>query len=317
MRTSNDMQLFSSLDNGAEFAADLAMMADEPRPVPTVHNPTNFEPSDYAVEDYLDNRRPFCIGSSRGAVEEYRHEVAAWEAGMERALGANWRAKMNRCIHCGNGTVRWITAVRHKPTNEVVVFGAVCTKRLGFEDRHAFKLAQLQARADARKVRFTIWTEREAFVNARPELRAAIAQIDNPEHAKNFFAQDVLRRLDQYGSLSDKQVNAVIASLARDVEQAKQTADQVAEEKGPAPSGRVQVTGTVLSTKLQENDFGVTLKMLVKLENNSKVWVSVPSKEVVDRGDVITFVATFEVSRDDASFAFGKRPHLVNRKVQA
>lgn len=279
----------------------------------TTHNPTNFEPVDYEVEDYLDNKRPEFFGRSQQDAIDYRNEVEAWEASMERALGADWRAKSHRCIHCGNGTVRWITAVRHVPSNEVVVFGAVCTGRLGFADKFAFKLAQLQARAEARNVRFTIFTKRQEFLAAHPEVEAILTHIDQPQHAKNFFAQDVMRKLDQYGSLSQAQVDAVVKSLARDNEHEARKAAEAAEPKGDAPSGRQTVTGTVVSIKTQEGYMPgtTTLKMLVKLENNSKAWASVPSGADVQKGDTITFKATFEVSNVDKSFAFGKRPTLV------
>ncbi len=279
----------------------------------TIHNPTNFEPRDYEVEEYLDNRRPeYCPGED---LESYTQIVKDWEADMLRTLGANWRAKSCHCIHCGNGSVRWITAVRHLPTQEVVVFGAICTQRLGFTDQKAFQLAQLQARAEARKVRFVTYTKRAAFLTAHPEIADALAHIDDEVHAKNFFVKDVLRKLDQWGELSDRQVECVVSSMARDLTYAAKREAEATEVKGDAPSGRVAVTGTVVSIKWQEGDFGTTRKMLVKLENNSKVWVTAP--EAVERGDTITVKATWDVSKDDASFAFSKRPHLISRTPAA
>ena len=278
----------------------------------TIHNPTNFEPSDYIVEDYLDNQRPKYCG---GPAEAYEQEVAWWREEMTRTFGADYASKIHHCIHCGNGNVRWITAVKHTPTGDVVVFGSDCTERLGFANKVAFKLAQLQARAKARKVRFVTYNKRTEFLASHPAIAEALVNISKPEHARNDFAQDVLRKLDQYGSLSDAQVNALVKSMARDLEYVARKAAEAAEPKGDAPSGRVQVTGTVLSTKTQEGDWGITTKMLVKLENNSKVWVTCP--DGVERGDTITFKATFEVSKDDTSFAFGKRPILVERKAAA
>ncbi len=279
----------------------------------TVHNPTNFEPKDYTVVDYLDNKRPVYYGEG---IEAYTATVQQWEGDMARALGTDWRAKMHKCVHCGNGTVRWITATRHIPTNDVVVFGAVCTHRLGFEDKHSFKLAQLQARAEARQVRFTIWNARQEFLAKNPEFAAAIAKIDEPQHARNLFANDVIGKLNLYGSLSEKQVAAVTASLRRDDEFAANFAARKAAEavevKGDAPTGRVEVTGTVVTMKQKDTDFGVVTKMMVKLANNSRVWVTAPAD--VERNDTITFKATFTVSKDDKSFAFGSRPHLVSRK---
>lgn len=279
---------------------------------PTVHNPTNFEPRDYEVEDYLDNRRPEYYGQP---VPVWEQEIAEWKADMERTFGADWIRKIHQCSHCGNGRVRWITAVRHLPTNDVVVFGSDCTDRLGFANQHAFKLAQLQARAEARKVRFTVYNKRAAFLTAHPEIADALVRINEPMHANNAFVKDVLHRLDQYGELSDKQVAAVVSSLARDRQYAERKRQEQAEPKGAAPSGRAVVTGTVLSIREQESQYGITFKMLVKLDNNAKVWVTAPSG--VEKGDQITVRATWEVSKDDPSFAFGKRPHLVDRVAAA
>lgn len=269
----------------------------------SIHNPTHFEPSDYTVEDYLDNKRPQYYG---GPAELYEQVVKQWEGDMERALGKDWRMKSHHCIHCGNGRVRWITAVRHLPTNEVVVFGSDCTERLGFANKVAFKLALLQSRDAAHKVRFKIWQQRAAFLTAHPELAALVNHIDEAVHSKNTFAKDVLAKLDQWGSLSDKQVAAVVSSMQRDRDFAARA--PVEEIKGDAPSGRCAVSGVVVSMKNQESDFGVVQKMLVKLDNGAKVWCTVPSKLTIERTNRITVTATWSVSNDDKSFAFGSRP---------
>lgn len=276
---------------------------------PTVHNPTNFEPAHYQVEDYLDNKRPEYFGQG---IEAFRAEIAWWEADMARVLGADWRMKAHHCVHCGNGNVRWITAVRHLPTNEVVVFGADCTARLGFEDRKAFKLAQLKAKAEAGHARLRIWKMREAFVAAHPDLATAIQEAQQPIHQGNTFVADVLNKLNQYGSLSDRQVTAVIGSLRRDYEVAARKAQEALEVKGAAPSGRQTVTGQVLTLREQASDFGIVTKMLLKLTNNSRVWLTCPSGSQIDRGDTVTIRATFQPKADDPSFAFGSRPQALD-----
>jgi hypothetical protein len=288
---------------GFETGPDGARMTT---PAPTIHNPTHFEPRDYEVLDYLDNNRPRYFGQG---IDAFEAEQAAWHDDMVRTFGADYARKIHHCVHCGNGSVRWITAVRHLPTNEVVTFGAVCTARLGFADKHAFKLAQLQARAKARKVRFTIYTKRAAFLVANPAIADALTHIDEPQHARNLFAKDVLTKLDQYGSLSVAQVAAVISSMTRDSGIAAPRAMEAAEPKGDAPSGRVTVTGTVLSIKTVDGYMpGTTAhKMLLKLANASRVWLTCTDSSIT-RGDIVTVTATFEVSPTDKSFAFGKRP---------
>lgn len=278
----------------------------------TIHNPTNFEPADYEVIDYLDNKRPVYFGQG---IESFELEVRMWEAEIQNALGTDWRRKMGHCVHCGNGRVRWITAVKHVPTGDMVVFGSDCTDRLGFANKVAFKLALLQSRAEARKVRFKIYTKRQEFIAANPAIAQALADIEKPEHARNTFVRDVLRKLDQYGTLSARQVECVISSMNRDREAVARKAVEALEIKGDAPEGRQTVTGEVLATKVQESDFGPVVKMLVKLENNARVWVSAPSG--VERGQRITFTATFERSNTDRSFGFGKRPHLIQTREAA
>lgn len=79
----------------------------------------------------------------------------------------------------------------------------------------------------------------------------------------------------------------------------------------PAPEGRVQVTGTIQKFKSVPGwtyDSWVE-KMIVELPSRARVWLSVPAFLVAPKvGDAITFVATFERSKDDQFFAFGSRP---------
>ncbi len=276
---------------------------------PTIHNPTNFDPANYEVVDYLDNKRPVYYGQGMDA---YEADVKFWQEDMVRIFGQDYVKKIHRCVHCGNGRVRWITAVNYLPTGETVVFGSDCTERLGFANKMAWKLAVLQSKAEAGHAKLKIWKKRVAFLEANPTIVAAIEQAKGDAHKNNHFVQDVLSKLNQYGTLSERQVSAVLKSLAQDVQRAAQKAQEATEVKGDAPVGRQTVTGMVLSTKVVEGGFGTTKKMLVKLLNNSRVWVSVPGGSGVERNDTVTFMATFEASKDDKSFSFGKRPVLVN-----
>lgn len=278
----------------------------------TVHNPTNFNPADYEVVDYLDNRRPEYCGQT---VEAYRAIVEFWESDMARVLGADWRKVAHRCVHCGNTNVRYITAVRHIPTAAIVVFGADCTERLHFEDRHAFKLAILKSAAAARAESAKRHEQVEAFVAARPELAEARTRLTDPVHARNLFAHDVFRKLAIYGSISDRQIEAVLASMRRDVEITAQRAAEAAEVKGEAPNGRVDVEGVVLMVKEYEtgHPFETVHKMLLKTANNARVFCTVPAAALgrVERGASVKVRATWTRKPTDPSFATGSRPHLL------
>lgn len=279
----------------------------------TIHNPSNFNPADYEVLDYVDNRRPEYFG---GDVDSWKLAIEDWQADMARLFGPDWVRKIHHCAHCGNGMVRYITAVLHHPTGETVVFGADCTERLGFANKHAFKLALLKSRADAQAKGLKAYQAKQAFIAARPALIAALEDLrqNTDIHAKNHFAHNVASKLERYGSISQSQETALIQSIQRDHERAQRMALEASEPKGDAPVGRQTVTGKVLSIKEQESIYGFTLKMLVKLENNSKVWLTVPRGHDINRDDIITFKASFEQSRDDKSFGFGKRPHFVSKR---
>ena len=89
--------------------------------------------------------------------------------------------------------------------------------------------------------------------------------------------------------------------------EAKWAAELEAAE--PVPTGRIDVSGKVLSCKYQESMYGSTLKMLVKDERGFKLWGTVPSSIYeVERGDMVSFTATVEPSKDDDKFGFFKRP---------
>src|SRR6478752_754342 len=137
-------------------------------------------------------------------------------------------------------------------------------------------------------------------------------------------------------AFSDRMIEAVRKVIAKRTER---TAEQAAH---PAPTGRVAVTGEVVSAKVQEGDYGTNYKILVKDDQGFKVWVSLPSEQrsqqhddfydwvqakgsyIGDfgpwcfflgtddfagvKGRRITFTATLTPSRDDVSFAFGSRP---------
>lgn len=294
------------------------------------HSVKNFEPSEYNVVDYLDNKRPEFFGGSvegwEAAIKAWDQEIRSyfptWDQGAARQEGHNIR----RCTHCGNTNVRYIVAVEHIPSGQMLVFGQDCVEHLDFPNRDAFKAAQVRARAAAGHARMKVFRKRQEFIAANPEL-ACWADEDlrgNPLHKDNHFAQDVLNKLNKYGFLSPAQLTTVIKSLKRDQERPeleRRKAQEEAERRAtakPAPRGRQGVTGTVLATKWYASDFsryGVT-KLLIDLDNadnaGSRVWITAPTSLINGeelKGRRISFTATFVEGRDsDGLFAVGKRP---------
>lgn len=92
-------------------------------------------------------------------------------------------------------------------------------------------------------------------------------------------------------------------------------ASEVLPEGVTAPVGKHSVKGEVVSIKYKSSRFGGGYKMLVKLENGTKVYGTAPggydAEAAIHRGDEIEFSATFTKS-DDPTFGFFSRPKLIN-----
>jgi hypothetical protein len=125
-------------------------------------------------------------------------------------------------------------------------------------------------------------------------------------------------KVHKWGKLSDKQIAFLIDVAAPDVVAAKRQEKEAqdakrAEEEAARPDvveGRRAMVGTVATLKMQESQWGDTLKMLVICDDGQKLWGSVPGaiRGDIERGDAVEFTATVEASRDDPKFGFFKRP---------
>lgn len=171
-------------------------------------------------------------------------------------------------------------------------------------------------------------------------LRTSFEDEPGVTYEKDTFVIAMAEAL-QYPAQADKPFSDRMIEATRKVI-AKRTERQVEAAAHPAPTGRVAVTGEIVSCKVQESDFGTQYKVLVKDDQGFKVWCSLPSAQRSEQHDLfydwvqekgsylgdfgpwcffvgtgdfqgvkgrrITFTATLEPSKDDVSFAFGSRP---------
>lgn len=143
------------------------------------------------------------------------------------------------------------------------------------------------------------WAEWAALPS---ETRAAVVVAAN--EAKGEFGESIRRGLRQRGRLTPGQIVALMKPKAPAAE--KVTAKVVT----PLTAGRQPIKGTVVSLKNVAGDYGMQLKMLVKLESGARVFGTVPTKiaETVKAGDEVSLVAT--VQPKEADFGFFSRPTL-------
>lgn len=273
-----------------------------------IHRPSEIKPADYSFVgfDYY--------GPSIGVPIDKR-EI---DDHMLRTSGEYVKIDhRGTCDVCG-AHAHYVCVFYHELTNAYVVTGEDCAvkMRLSHGNMNAFRKAIGLARvmvAGQRKAfaflsekniarAYEIWEAQGNSVDEKGRIRFEESTI-----------KDIVSKLIRYGSISDAQTNFVTNLIAkidqRPIVEAARKAEY--DAAGPAPVGRQTVSGIVLSKKTVERnafyygDSGLQTKLLIQLENGSKVYGN--SFACVERGDKVCFKATFEQSKDDVKFGFWKR----------
>jgi hypothetical protein len=265
----------------------------------------------------------------------------------------------SKCDHCGTGRCRYFGVALHKPSGSHIAVGHTCAERINLTV-DAFKFKQMQERAEAARTLVKRDATLAGFADSDPQLYAALifakrADADREAASRAIASEHGLtteaafhiimrcvgmlcdiaskcRKYD-YNFASEKQREFFLSasSLSKCLEWAKQ-ADEREGKKGerdalqissPVLSGRVVVSGSFVSLRNHESDFGTVIKGLFVCETHQKIWLTVPvsvfdlSKDESGRqcdarlkALKLTIKVTVEPSKD-AGFYFGKRPSLV------
>lgn len=275
-------------------------------------------------------------------VTEVSYEVLDDAAWVRFGTASGTINTAGRCACC-NHNLTYACIVEHAPTGLFYSIGRDCAASIqclqdNLASADAFITLTAKNRAQIRKnhaeaLRRDAALERFFEINQDLVAPFAWAQ-ENKASTDRVLAfeiatlNDLRSKARQYGSLSEKQLAFAIRlhdKALEKIEASKAKAEQArsAIVAGiTAPEGRQQVTGTILNIKDVESDFGVTTKCLIDLGNGTRVWGSLPSSaqgseyvaasklwvSAIEKGDVVTLTATFEVSSKDVLFGFYKRP---------
>jgi hypothetical protein len=286
-----------------------------------VHSPTNMDPADYEYIFAIDTQSPWALPLMQ------TDEGRAFQRSLMNFAPETADRNVHQCHHCG-AHIRYAAFLRHIPTGRTIVVGETCLdNRFSLVSKAEFDRLRKAAALDRAKQR--IKTAAAEFVsNLGATDSVTAAALDRNTELSDFGLEgygfdtvtDIRNKLWQYGSLSDKQV-AFVKRLVEEapVRKARReaiAAERAAEVKMPAPTGRQEFTGVVVSRKEKEveagYDFIYVWKLVVKVtEADGRVWlvyVSEPSKIETKIGDIVTMRATLKRSDRDESFAFGSRP---------
>jgi hypothetical protein len=233
------------------------------------------------------------------------HVYGAGEVDVE-VMHDNWKElesieipKNCRC-DCCNKRIKYICVSQHTPTGMFSLIGRDCAKSINILSESEFKYYS-KALAERAKLKKNL----SKFKEANPEL---VEMLDWAKESTNTFVRDVYNKLRKYGSLSERQISA----LVRNFEKSKQpVVETVPVVKGDAPEGRQSIKGNVVSIKEYPSQYsnGYYYKMLVELASGARVFGTIPKHlSDVEKGDTVEFTATFSRSDKDQSFGFYKKP---------
>jgi hypothetical protein len=279
------------------------------------HKPSSIIPEDYeyvAQEVFPSPSFGSIIGCQivmdlRAKIQAHMNRTGGTYSGHEH--GGN-------CMVCGSVNAIYTVLFYHAKSNTYVRMGQDCAMKCEMGDPEAFRTFRTQIQ-DAVK-RNAGKAKAEALLNQQglSEAWTIFLATDRTgwRYEENTIL-DIVWKLVQYGSLSDKQFSFLGTLLQKIGNRAAEDARRAAElaNAKDCPEGRMEILGTILTTKTQESQYGITLKMLVKADDGWKVWGTVPSSIAGEderglKGRRIQFSATIQRSKDDPKFGFFKRP---------
>lgn len=278
-----------------------------------IHRPAAIEPTEY---DFVGFQYLRCDGlgdamflqSERQRIQAHRERTGATNSDHEH--GGN-------CDICGSVNAIYKALFWHRPTNTYISTGLDCAEKLDCEEVDSFRRSvrsALDQKAGKRKAQAELEL---AGLGKAWEIYAAAGADRKYEEAT---ISDIVAKLVQYGSLSDKQL-AFVGSLLVKIDnraaiEAKRAEEMAAAAPVPVSDKRMTVTGIIRSIKVpnyDRDDFGPT-RILVQHVDGWKVYGSLPSNlRDIKVGETVKFDASVKASDKDAKFGFFSRPTKAQR----
>jgi len=288
-----------------------------------VHRPSapEFDPEGYELRGVFDLRPEWPTpGEARARIELVNHLIGQGY----RFAGVH---PSDQCGHCG-AHIRYAALMVRPDVAEMIYVGETCLDNRFSVSKTEF--AELRKRAAALAKRHREISAHDEACAAHPALAYATyarnlrATVENRygERAVRYsglewgldVATDIMFRLARSGKISDAQIRLVgrivdeqDAKLARFAErEAARLAKETSIE--PLSAGRQEIEGVVVSRKAVNSEWGVSYKMLVKLDSGQRVYGTEPSSLQVGPGSRVRFTATVTPATDEPSFGFYSRP---------
>lgn len=182
--------------------------------------------------------------------------------------------------HCGSCGARFVYGQlwKHLPTGAIVHLGHDCAEKYDLMmDTSEMMLAAKRAKAAVATqiARSKNAAERLAFLDATPGLAAALepSVTDGKPWSKGLeILCDLRAKFHAYRTLSEKQV-ALAIKLAGEI--LNPAPPKPEERHVAAPTGKgIEFLGEIVSAKIQENQYGTTWKITVKVATPEGSWLA-------------------------------------------
>lgn len=290
-----------------------------------IHRPSSpdFDPAAYEVHGVWDMKPD--VESPYAVQERLRIINSLIARGYRSGAGSS-----QQCGHCG-ARIRYAALMVHTTTREYIYVGETCLdgrfESLTKAEFQAVRRASAEGKEAAAKA-----ARIAALVDAHPLLAdLTYPEITWPDVAGEFVSS-IAGQLRRKGQLSDAQISGVERALLRNVAEENRHAEKEAAVAAgtvePAPTGRVAVEGVITSIRDHDTDFGTSWKMVIRADAGWAVWMTCPAT-LIDQamteqsalsndewvgwdkllvGRRVRVTATLTLSKDDPTFAFGKRP---------
>lgn len=230
---------------------------------------------------------------------KWAHEAGITCDVVERDITTGEAGVWRTCGRCGGEGRIWCFG--HVEAG--ICFGCRGRKRFFRTLRKMATNARAKARRDAKAA----IERREAPRRAAREARALLAEHEGlavalRAAATDGFVRDLARQLARKGRLTERQIEAAFRAAER--EAAKPAEVEI-------EAGRRELTGTIVSLKSVETDFGICERMLVEIEPGARIFGTVPSILLAHtneelKGRRVRFTAMVEPK--EPGFGFFKRP---------
>ncbi len=287
-----------------------------------IHCPSKINPEEYnalgvyCAPSHGDPHAEMWVAQQRKRIQELMDQHG-WKFTTHEHGGS--------CRCCGAHAATLVAFV-HVPSKEILLVGETCAYKVDQGVAEMFRTAR-KVSADARlrkagKAKAELILD-EAGLSEAWDLytmdmesdEASAYRLDNGDTVRPLFIiRDIVNKLVKYGSLSEKQLD-FLRKLVNDAKNEKQRIHDMWEQRRlekenaeDCPTGRIVVTGKVITLREQDGQFGTVWKMLVVDDRGYKVWCSVPSGLDLNRFDRVQLTVTLTPSKDDPKFGFGSRP---------